>query len=590
MFFATSCSDHTLEPQSPEPQMGNQVANLVITASIGADSQTRTSVEYGNPNYAAGEKVGWVAGDIIHIYFYDGDDQLKGHLFFAANSDGPVSTFSPAATPDYWTSTPPLAPPANDKYRVVAAYCEGNMVFDEQAQDGNSTTHIGKFDPMKAELLEVWFDTDGNADINMSFNHLAPMLRFSLKNKTADQIKITAIQVRSSNPANQFYSKALYGSDTFHNLSLNVPRSVISLGLNHIIAKDNLADFYMMIPGNTTPVTAADLSIAVYYLKDGSYHVQEFNIPMSENTFLQTPFTGGNRYYFKLNVTGANIVSIPIDDLLYSLNTNTGTARLIEYLGTATTVTIPATVNYGGTDYDVVAIGDDVFENQTSLTDVTFATGSKVESIGMDAFSGCSNLSGSFTIPASMISIGPSAFYGTKITGLTFDPGTQLAAIGELAFLSSSLTGSFTIPATVTSIGSMAFYGTDITSVTFETGSQLTTIGSGAFRGCFDLGGSFTIPASVTFIGGNAFDGTTISTINMYCLTPPTLDEFALNGLYNLSLNVPVSAASAYLYVLNYQDKGWDNSDAGDVGLPLNYTIGTFYTARAINVTIAAVL
>jgi len=594
MLFFASCNDNIAElPVTLETELEKGVSNFVITATIG--SGTRTSVVYGNPSYAAGETSEWVAGDIIHLYFYDIYDNLVGNLFFAADSDGPVSTFSPTTTPSYWTSTPVAAPPPSNTYRVVAAYCEDGMVnFNNQIQVGTEITHIGEYDPMKAVLPSVAFDTDGNADINLSFSHLAPMLRFPITNDTGGEIRITAIHIRSSNAANQFYSAADYSYDPFHNLLPKDSQSSLLLSCNHKIANGKSTDFYMMIPGNITPVTTADFLIMVYYEESstpGAYPRQEFNIPMSANAFLQTPFEGGKRYYFRLNVTGQNIVTTVIDNSVYRINTTTNTATLTELDDDVTgSVTIPKTVNYLGTDYDVVAIGDDAFKDQTGLTNVTFAADTKVESIGMDAFYGCSGLSGAFSIPKSIISIGHTAFYGTGITGLTFETGTQLASIGEQAFVSSSLTGNFTIPATVTYIGDKAFYGANITSVTFESGSQLATIGKGAFSGT-DLSGTFTIPASVTFIGNAAFSGTFISIIDMYCPTPPTLDEFALLGLDNLFLNVPLSAAEAYKSTINLQSKGWDNSEAGHVeDLVLLPYLVDFSTARATNVTVSAVL
>jgi len=598
IFAFASCNKEVPDPglQQPEP-LGSGIS---ISATIG--SETRTSIVYGASNHAAGETSEWVAGDIIHLYFYNSDDECKGNLFFEADSDGPVTTFSPASPPPSYSSSPASPPPPGNTYRVVALYCEEEvdmLDFNGQTQDGTTTkiTHMAKFDPMKAELPSVTFDAYGNANINLSFSHLIPMLRFPITNNTGSEIKIDGIQIRSSNAANQFYSTADYSASPFHNLLLKDQNldPALYLGCDHTIANSTSFDFYMMIPGNTTPVTTADLLITIFYYVTSDPFVllrQEFNIPMSANAFLQKPFEGGKRYYFRLNVTGPNMMTTAIDGSEYWINTTTNTATLVEYTGSATSVVIPETVTYGGTDYNVVAIGAEAFWENTGLTSVTFAANSKVESIGKKAFYGCSSLTGSFTIPKSLISIGHSAFYGANITGLTFEPGTQLASIGEQAFLSTLLTaGDFTIPATVTYIGHRAFFGAAITSVTFESGSQLTTIGNGAFEGCSFLGPTFTIPAAVTFIGGNAFGGTMIKTLNMHCPIPPTLAELAFFGLDNSSLNVPLSAKEDYKLVLNFQSKGWDNSQAGDVGdLTTPTLIGAFDTARAYGITVTAVL
>ena len=155
----------------------------------------------------------------------------------------------------------------------------------------------------------------------------------------------------------------------------------------------------------------------------------------------------------------------------------------------------------------VTSIGDYVFQDCSGLTSVTFASGSQLESIGVNAFYSCSKLT-SVTIPASVTSIGYGAFMGCSgLTSVTFASGSQLASIGERAFCSctnNNLT-SIEIPASVKSIGGSAFYFcTGLTSVAFASGSQLESIGVQAFTSCSGLT-SIEIPASVKSIGESAF-------------------------------------------------------------------------------------
>ena len=115
---------------------------------------------------------------------------------------------------------------------------------------------------------------------------------------------------------------------------------------------------------------------------------------------------------------------------------------------------------------DVSIIGDNTFQNCTSLTSITMPN--SVTSIGNNAFSGCSGLT-SITIPESVTSIGFGAFQGC--TNLT----------------------SITIPASVTSIGIVAFGGCQrLTSVTI----RATTPPTGQW-GCFAFGADqkFYVPA-----------------------------------------------------------------------------------------------
>ena len=164
-------------------------------------------------------------------------------------------------------------------------------------------------------------------------------------------------------------------------------------------------------------------------------------------------------------------------------------------------ITIPASVtNIGNSAFYMCC---DIF-NKTGLTTVTFAEGSKLETIGEQAFYYC--MLSSITIPASVTSIGKSAFcYCSSLTTVTFAEGSQLETIGESAFSGCSVLSSpITIPASVTSIGKSAFSGCSLTTVTFAEGSQLGTIRESAFSGCKVLS-TITIPASVTSIEKSAF-------------------------------------------------------------------------------------
>ena len=97
------------------------------------------------------------------------------------------------------------------------------------------------------------------------------------------------------------------------------------------------------------------------------------------------------------------------------------------------------------------------------------------------------NYSGNVTIPA---------------TVTNKDIEYRVIAIGSSAFSDCNGLTSVTIPASVTSIGSSAFASSDLTSVTIP--ESVTTIGKKAFSGCTSLT-SITIPESVTTIGEEAF-------------------------------------------------------------------------------------
>jgi surface protein len=112
----------------------------------------------------------------------------------------------------------------------------------------------------------------------------------------------------------------------------------------------------------------------------------------------------------------------------YAVLTNTSTGwtsigdNAFQSNTTITYIEIPATVT---------AIGSQAFTNCSSLTSVTFAAGSLLETIGANAFSSCGAIT-SITIPASVTTIGNNVFdQCSSLASVTFASGIQLATIGD---------------------------------------------------------------------------------------------------------------------------------------------------------------
>ena len=149
----------------------------------------------------------------------------------------------------------------------------------------------------------------------------------------------------------------------------------------------------------------------------------------------------------------------------------------------------------------VTSIGGSAFFDCSSLTSITIPD--SVTRIGERVFENCSNLT-CITIPSGVTSIGKYAFFDcSSLTSITIPD--SVTSIGDSAFLRCSSLTSITIPDSVTSIGDSAFQGcSSLTSITIP--DSVTSIGDQAFEDCDSLT-SITIPDGVTSIGDHAFQG-----------------------------------------------------------------------------------
>lgn len=141
------------------------------------------------------------------------------------------------------------------------------------------------------------------------------------------------------------------------------------------------------------------------------------------------------------------------------------------------TISIPAGVN---------SVGRLSFGDCYRLTNVYFAEGSQLTSIGKSAFSHCSALT-SFTMPNFVTEVGDYAFYNcTSLT--TVQLSSSLEEIGDLTFRESGLT-SIDIPASVKVIGTEAFMScTNLKEVhvNWTTEAEMPTLGRDVFDGVTD--------------------------------------------------------------------------------------------------------
>ena len=206
----------------------------------------------------------------------------------------------------------------------------------------------------------------------------------------------------------------------------------------------------------------------------------------------------------------------------------------------------------------VSSIGYRAFANNVSnptLQNVTFELGSKLETIGDEAFHYCMNLQ-SIVIPDSVKNLGAKAFFSCKnlksiilpaglmeLKADTFNNCTSLStvvmqqgllSIGDRAFNMTALT-SANIPASVRSIGEKAFVNlSTLIYVNFAQGSMLESIGVETFSGC-NLLHSVNLPDTVKTIGENAFkNDSNLVEIQI----PASLTEIP-NGMFDGCSSIP---------------------------------------------------
>ena len=201
--------------------------------------------------------------------------------------------------------------------------------------------------------------------------------------------------------------------------------------------------------------------------------------------------------------------------------------------GYAGDIAVPASVDHGGTTFDVVQIGNRAFEDCKEVTSVSLP--SSVKCIELYAFFGCEGLT-SFTVPEGVETIEDSAFDGCENMESISLP-QSLKSIGNWTFNYCRKLKSLTIPKGVTSIGyalggwyyemetmrvqegNAVYDSRDNCNAIIETAtntliagctatvipSSVTAIGPWAFNAClmFEL----PIPESVTTIDDRAFFG-----------------------------------------------------------------------------------
>ena len=237
------------------------------------------------------------------------------------------------------------------------------------------------------------------------------------------------------------------------------------------------------------------------------------------------------------------------------------------------TVTIPETVNYGDTIYDVIGIADAAFKGCINLNQIVFPI--SVTHIGNAAFYGCSNLK-EVTLPPSLSVLGLDVFRNcTGLESVSFPDNLKVIGVG--AFRECSKLRYLIIPDSVGKIDYLSFYGCsglkklyipanvseinitafancfwidsiiwdsplvlpDVVVSTckeslsyFRFGNEIRSISQYAFGGCINLT-SITIPEKVIYLGEFSFQNcSNLKKIEFE--GSPTIYSYAFLGCSNI--------------------------------------------------------
>lgn len=183
------------------------------------------------------------------------------------------------------------------------------------------------------------------------------------------------------------------------------------------------------------------------------------------------------------------------------------TVTITKYTGKESTVILPSTIS----SWDVTKIGEDAFQDNTTITSVTIPA--SVTEIGSNAFADCTNLTSvnykgdwsNLTIQSGNPAVEDAAkdAANEQLFDFKFTPDNTAVIVTRY----NGTAADVTIPSRykgkpVTMIDHAAFFNSVVTSVTIP--DSVTSIGDDAFVNCPQLT-NISIPNSVTYIGFSAF-------------------------------------------------------------------------------------
>lgn len=249
------------------------------------------------------------------------------------------------------------------------------------------------------------------------------------------------------------------------------------------------------------------------------------------------------------------------------------TVTITKYTGKESTVILPSTIN----SWDVTKIGEDAFQDNTTITSVTIPA--NVTEIGSNAFAGCTNLTSvhyagdwsNLTIQSGNPAVEDAA--NAQLFDFAFTPdntavivrykgtaadvtipsrykGKPVTMIDHAAFHNNSAVTSVTIPDSVTAIHDRAFANcSHLTNISIP--NSVTSIGFSAFEHCTSLK-SITLPSSLRSISEALFFCCSQLTTIHIPDSVLSIQDYAFENCISLeTIQIPVSVTSIGVYAFN---------------------------------------
>ena len=302
---------------------------------------------------------------------------------------------------------------------------------------------------------------------------------------------------------------------------LTIPSSVTSIGEWAFDGCTALAEMTVLA---TVPPTVADADV---------FRNVDCNIPVYVPAASLAAYQAAEVWkYFNLQ---AIVTEFTVGGLTYNvIDQIAQTVEVINFTDELpSTVTIPATVSYGGKNYTVTAIASSAFYQNQTITEITISEG--ITSIRNRTFGRCFALT-TVNIPASLTQMGDWVFdYCLALTAINV-AGSNTAYCSEDGIL-------FNKDKTT-----LICYPAGKPQLEYTIPSSVTVIGVNAFAYC-DALTQLTIPSSVTSIGEWAFDGcTALAEMTVLATVPPTVADADVFRKVNRNIPVYVPAESLTAY------------------------------------------